>query len=556
MKNTIKISPNKSKEKARPADLAVPSLNLSGLLPYEGLWEFEQAAHLLRRTTFGSTYSQIKDAVDNGMESTVSTLLADQLLPAPPINYYYENDPNVAVGESWIEALYPEEDINPAKNARRKSMSAWIMRQMQIGNVSIREKMTLFWHNHFSIEKSTVKDPKFLYKYSTLLRSNALGNFRQLVKDITIDPCMLRYLDGRENTKNSPNENFARELLELFTIGKGPIVAPGDYTNYTEEDVIQLARILTGWWERGYHSKTIDEIYSEFRPTQHDTGSKQLSHRFDNAIIENGDEEEYIHLIDLIFQKEEVARFICRKIYRWFVNFDITDIVEREVIEPMVQILLDNNYEIRPVIEALLKSKHFYYTEICGAIIKNPMDFVFSILRTFEVPLPNEPADWYGALRKLNDFMPSLDMEYFSPPSVAGWKAYYLEPPFYQVWINAVTLRPRMEYVGKLTQNGFNIGGHLFRIDVLQFIKTLDNPSDPIYVIEEISKIIFPEPIHQNQKDYLKEILIPGLPDFEWTVEYNNHIEEPENENIADAVAARLRNLLEAMLSMPEFQLS
>jgi hypothetical protein len=243
----------KQQKNARTASAAPV---VSGILPYAGPWEFEQAAHLLRRAMFGPNYQQIKDAVANGMDATVDQLLADLAMPDPPLNYNFNQDPNVPIGATWIDAPYSP-TVN-FLNYRYQSLFGWTIEQIFTEGVSIREKMTLFWHNHFVTASGIVVDTKFVYNYITLLRENSLGNFRELVKAITINPAMLRYLNGNQNNKFAPNENYARELLELFTIGKGELAGPGDYTNYTEEDVIEIARVLTGWIDTGYFTNNPD----------------------------------------------------------------------------------------------------------------------------------------------------------------------------------------------------------------------------------------------------------------------------------------------------------
>ena len=524
----------------------------SGLDPYTGPWEYEQAAHRLRRTTYGPTYVKIKDAVQNGLDNVITQLFAVQTLPSPPINYNYEDDSNVPIGTTWIDSPYSltENFIG----YRNRSLVAWTMGLMANEEISIREKMTLFWHNHFVI--GDINDPKFVYKYITLLRENALGNFKDLVKKVTIDPAMLRYLNGNENTKTAPNENYARELMELFTLGKGDLAGPGDYTTFTEDDVVAMAKVLTGWRDIGFFTLEFNQIDSVFIANRHDTDPKQLSHRFDNVIIDNSNDEEYADLIDIIFQKEEVSKFICRKLYRWFVYYKIDDDVEQNIIVPMAQLLVDNDYEIAPVLEALLKSDHFYDVENYGCMIKNPMDFTMAMINQFEVQIPTDLELQYRVWLTLYEFPTILQMQYYSPPSVAGWKAYYQEPSFYQIWTNSVTLPFRAQLAGLMLTTGINIPGDNPIIDVLAFLDTVDDPYDVNNMLDEFIKIIFSKDISQNQKDYLKAILIPGLPDFEWNVEYTEYASDPGNETLANSIRNKLTNLFFAMLTMPEYHLS
>lgn len=538
------------------AHFQAPPVN-SGLSPYTGPFGFEQAAHLLRRTTFGPSYDMIVKAASAGLDTILAELLADKPLPDPPLNYDYENDPLVPIGETWVDAVYTAGPNNGAiRGYRRRSLRAWTLMQMIQEGYSIREKMTLFWHNHFVT--ADIDDPRFEYRYITLLRENALGNFRELAKMITIDPAMLRYLNGNQNIATAPNENYARELLELFTIGKGPAVGPGDYTNYTEQDVIQMARVLTGWRDRGYNTTNPDvKIESQFVPSRHDTLPKLLSHRFDNAIITDMGDKEYAYLIDLIFTKDECARFICRKLYRWFVYYRIDEEIEQNVIEPMAQILIDNDYEIKPALEALLRSEHFFDMLNIGPMIKNPMDFIVSALRNTNFSLAGfNLRQQYTILWNIvrNNFE-GMQMVYFTPPSVAGWKAYYQEPSYYRTWINSATLNVRMAYTNRIVNEGYSGAGAVARIDVLGTVAQLPDPFDPNIMIGDLAKLFFPRPISQSQSQALKNVLIPGLPDYEWTIEYTDYLNNPNDVTLKAAVESKLRNLFTAMLGMPEFHL-
>jgi uncharacterized protein (DUF1800 family) len=536
------------------ATMAPPVVNTT-LDPYTGPFAYEQAAHLLRRATFGATYAEIKTAADQGLAQTITQLFVDNGLPDPPVNYNEENDPNVPIGETWINAPYPTDAIANLLAYRNRSLRAWQMGLMLDEGISIREQLTLFWHNHFAV--ANINDAKFVYRHINLLRSNAWGNFRELVKEVTIDPAMLRFLNGNQNINGAPNENYARELLELYTIGKGEQAGPGDYTTFTEDDVREMARVLTGWRDIGFVSPVDNiDVNAIFINPRHDTGTKQLSNRFDNVVITNMGDQEYAHLIDIIFEQDEVARFICRKLYRWFVYYEIDDNVEVNIIEPMAQILIDNDYEIRPALEALLSSEHFFDILNMGPMIKNPMDFIFSVVRQFEVAFPQGLFARYNTLFRFFQATALLQMEYFNPPSVAGWKAYYQEPQFYRTWINATTLQFRFGYTDVLALSGFQFGGQRIVIDPLAFVASIDNPYDPNALIEEFVKILFPQPITDSQKTALKTILLPGLPDFEWTVEYGQYVDDPENSELAQSIETKLRLLLRSMLSMPEFYLS
>ena len=526
----------------------------SGIDTYSGEWGFKQAAHLLRRTTFGPTKADIMWSVENGLKATIDKLFEAGPMPEPPINYEFQEDPNVPIGETWIYAPYSR-TIN-LRGYRHRSLRAWTYELMRQDGISLREQMTLFWHNHFAI--SNVNDPRYLYRHITLCRNNVWGNFRDLIKEVTVDPAMLRFLNGNQNSEQAPNENYARELLELFTIGKGDLAGPGDYTNYTEDDVIEIAKVLTGWRDIGFNSANPEiEVGVIFRPGRHDTTTKQLSHRFDNVEIPNMGNREYAHLIDIIFSKEEVARFISRKLYRWFVYYKIDAETESAVIDAMAKQIINDDYNLENAIRSLLSSEHFFDILNVGPMIKNPNVFMLGLFRQFEVDLPDDIAQRYNITRLFQGQSRLMQMEYFNPPDVAGWKAYYQEPGFYRTWINSSTLPSRVIFASRISRpNGWNIRGFRVKIDPLKFLDKMDHPEDPNLLVEEMTRLLLPQPLTEEQYTGLKEVLIPGLPDYVWGEEYSEYALDPDNEMLAEAIADKVRAVIQVILSLPEFHLS
>ena len=534
------------------------SSDVSGLEKFSGEWNFESAAHLFRRTTFGATGSQIKEAAKSSLDEVMDLLFAEIELPSEPINYRFDEDPHVPIGESWVGKPVVRSDQAPMiANYRRSSIRVWQLDNLINSDLNIREQMTLFWHSHFVTEMETVRDASFTYHYITKLRENATGNFKLLTELITLDPSMLRYLNGNQNSNSAPNENYARELLELFTIGKGQLAGEGDYTTFTEQDVTEAAKVLTGWRDTGYFARDDQEVGALFISGRHDRTTKQLSHRFGNAQISNQGAEEYKTLIDIIFHQEEVSKFICRKLYRWFVYYEITDDIEEQIITPLAAILRESNFEVEPMLRTLLSSQHFF--DICsvGPMIKNPIVFLVSLLRQNSVSLPeNDLLRRYAVLFRLTASIDTAEMSYFDPPSVAGWKAYYQEPLFYRIWISSVTLRNRQNITEAISSGQIRIAGFSVTVDLIDYISTFDDPYDPNTLINEFVANLFPQPISEEQSAFLKEILIPGLPDFEWTVEYELYLNDPNNEETRQSVDQKLRNFFSALLKMPEYYLS
>lgn len=522
------------------------------LAPYTGPWTFLQASHLLRRTYYGPTYEEIKTAESYGLAQCVNLLLSDLQLPDPPVHYEFADDPDAGVGESWVNGDYYL--VPGLANARNASMAAWQVGQMLQSKMSVREKMTLFWHNHFVV--ADVTDGRFIYRYANLLREFSLGNFKELTKRITIDPSMLRYLNGNQNTKQAPNENYARELLELFTVGKGELAGPGDYSTFTEDDVVAMAKVLTGWVDTGHNNPVLPNVGALYLQNRHDTSSKQLSVRFSNAVIMNNNENEYADLIDVIFESDAVAEFLARKLYRWFLYYQIDETTESNIIQPLAQIIRDQDYDVKPALEALLSSEHFYEADHIGCMIKNPLDHLLGFFNQFEIEPEPVISKLYPLWAAFYNFSALLQMQMFAHPSVAGWKAYYQAPSYYQIWINSVTL-PLRTYVTDLGATiGFNVGDENIKVEPLELIAKFENPLDINALISEMSQTLYPKELKENQIAALKEIVIPGLPDFEWTVEYSDYLADPDNEVKKLAVENKLRALLVSMLRMPEYHLS
>ena len=530
---------------------------MPGLSPYGGPFTALQANHLLRRTTYGPTRAEVRQATDQGLAATLAALFAATPLPEPPVYYDYEDDPLVPNFSTWVDTALPAGQ-NMAKGARKRSLFSWHLQQFHEQGTHIREKLTLFWMNHFGTNEDNTNDPRMHYHFGQLLRDLAAGDARELVKRVTVSPLMLRFLNGHTNNKNNPNENYARELMELYTLGKGALAGPGDYTTFTEDDVLALARALTGWRVRGFNTTNPNTpLESFFQANRHDTTDKQLSHRFDDAVISDGGAEEYAQVVDLLFDRPETATHLARELYRWFVYYRVDESVEAEVIAPLAQLLLDNDYQIEPVLRTLLASEHFFDALSIGPMIRNPLDYLFAATRGLDYPFPAaDPFVYYRQFYVLFNQASNMEQRLYNCPTVAGWSAYHQDPVYYRSWISAVTLPVRMRLVERLSGNGFNVNGQRVIIEVLDYVATLDHPSDPNALIGELSAHLHPVPLTAAQHDYLKEILIPGLPDFEWTVEYEDYLADPSNEDLRTAVRNKLRELFRAMLVLPEFILS
>ena len=522
---------------------------------YTGVWNENQAAHLLRRTLFGPTYTQIKSAQNLGLQDTINAIFTTPNQTQP---LTVSSEEQIAkIGETWVDKIYPS-DIQKAQitnNKRNESLGCWTMENISKAQFSIVEKMSLFWQNHFAAEYSN--DARANYNYINLLRTNALGNFRELVKAVTIDPCMLMFLNGNSNTKNKPNENYSRELLELFSVGKGPQVGAGDYTNFTEEDIKQGAKILTGWNVKGVLSSIETTTSSYFIQNKHDISSKTLSNRLGSVVIQNGNEQEYKTYIDHLFSTNVPALFICKKLYRWFVNYDITDEVQKTVIEPLAQLLVESDYEIKPVLKSLLTSEHFYDVKMVGTIIKNPLEFLFSLTNSTNSAFNFATEINYSFLKEIYSFSAGIGMNYFRPPSVGGWTAYYQAPSFTRLWMNSSYVKLRFDVAAYLLTDGFKSkvdNSSIFTLNVIDYVQSLSNPKSAPQIVDDTVLVFCPKGLPDQVKTTLKLILTDGQPDFEWTLQYDEYINDSSNVMKKNAIIGRLRQFLSYLFKLPEFQ--
>jgi len=528
----------------------------SGLNPYAGQWTENEIIHLLKRTMFGAK----KQDVDYFKTLTVAQTINELLnpiapLPLPPVKEYdtvgalTQPDTNIALGQTWVNDPNTDGSI---QSKRISSFKKWWMGNMINQDRSIREKMTLFLHNHFSTQTSVISEASYVYNHHALLRSSALGNFKALTKAITIDPGMLVFLNGQYNTGAAPDENYGRELQELFCCGKG--VA----SLYTESDVKMAAKVLTGWRN---DNKTFS---SYFTASRHDTTSKQFSAFYNNTLIAGrtgatAGDLEIDDLLNMIFATNEVSKYICRRIYRWFVYYEIDDAIEANIITPLANIFKSNNYEFKPVLSALLSSEHFFDPAIMGCQIKSPVDLVVGMCREFNVSF-QPSTDYisnYGFYNYLVNVAANLQQNIGDPPDVSGWKSYYQAPQFYEIWINSDTFPKRLQFTDGMCLNGYSFNGNKIIVDGVAFAQTLTNPSDPNILIDDILKYIFRLDLSVASKAQIKkDILLSGqTTDAYWTEIWNLYVSQPTNTINTNLVKNKLRDLLKYFMGLAEFQL-
>lgn len=526
---------------------------LSGLDPYTGTWDTPQIAHLLRRTGFGAKMADIELLRPMTPAQAVDYVLnIPGTAPAPPVNNYNNvmNDPNVPAGQTWVTQPITSFDVN-INNLRVDSLRSWWIGLMLNDGPHIREKMTLFWHNHFATEANVVSLAQALHNHYALLRANCLGNFKNLTKLVTLDAAMLQYLNGNLNSATAPDENYGRELQELFTVGKGPD------SHYTEDDVKMAAKVLTGYrinfLTLGYY----------FDAAQHDTGNKTFSAFYDNTTIngqsgQNG-QQELDQMLTMIFATDECAKHICRKLYQFFVYYKIDATIEANVIEPLADIFRTSGYEILPTVEALFKSQHFFDSMSLGCVIKNPLDYVVGSSREFNITIPDNSqlALQYKHWSLLYGQAATMNMNIGDPPVVSGWPAYYQQPMFHEIWIDSDTIAKRVSYADAVLTNGINSGGASILIDPLPFVANLPDPNDPNALVNDSVEYLYGIGIGPNTFDFFKSFLLSGQSqDHYWTDAWVAYTQDPGDPTNLNIVQTRLKALYKAMLQQPEYHLS
>lgn len=523
------------------------------LNPYSGTFGTIELSHLLRRTLFGVTKADLTHFAGMTLNQVMAQLLTPSAAPQPPLNAYNDGnftDADIPFGQTWVNALNNANSVT-ANGRRKGSFKFWWIGLMLNQERNLTEKMTMFWHNHFATQTNVYNDARYAYKHHALLRANAFGNFKTLTRLITTDPAMLAYLNGNTNTKNAPNENYGRELQELFTAGKGP------NSLYTEDDVKEAAKVLTGWRDDR------NTVASFFDSTKHDINNKQFSAFYNNTVITgqsgaNG-ALETDQLMDMIFQQNEVAKYISRKLYLWFVYYVIDAQVETDIITPMADLIIQNNYDIVPALESLLKSEHFFDVLNQGCHIKNPVDHIIGVSRQFNIAFPNSSnlQNQYTGWRIVWNFLYVLTMDIGDPPNVAGWPAYYQEPQFHEQWINSDTLPSRNEITDVISaMNGYTQYGINLKIDLIAFASQFSNPSDPNQLIADSAALLSPNDIGTTQTAFLKNILLSGqAQDYYWSDAWDDYASAPTNAAYIAIVESRLRSVYMYMLELAEYQL-
>jgi len=392
----------------------------TALARYKGSWNERLAAHLLRRAGFGARPAELQRAVASGVQRAVDDLVefpAAGELP-PPEDLY---DPSgqlagflMSGGRLNRNDEQRRELFKQIRMSERQSILAlqqWWLNRMLNSPAPLQEKMALYFHGHFTsaaIQKGV--SPLMIFNQNQLFRNNALANLRELTWNVSVDPAMLLYLDNARNEAAHPNENYARELMELFTLGVG---------HYTESDVRESARAWTGWVFRPRFGKT------QFLPGRHDSGQKTFLGQTGNW---SGRE-----IIDIIFRQPACAAFLASSLLNFFVYND----PEPALVESVARLIRKNDYNLKPVISTLLRSNVFYSARAYRALVKSPVEFVIGTYKAFDLNAISLPAQ--RALMQMGQVL-------FYPPNVAGW-------PGGTNWLTSQTMIARQNFVAALVNS-------------------------------------------------------------------------------------------------------
>jgi uncharacterized protein (DUF1800 family) len=388
-----------------------------------------KAAHLLNRATFGGRPEEIRAVMQLGPARAVDALLD---FPDAPATEQSQTDlPDLSAIEDYPRTFEqrrkllmdktPEERqalIQQLNMKNRQALAAtlrWWIRRMAWGPYPLQEKLTLFWHGHFTTSARDDRSAFAMWQQNETLRRNAAGNFRSFVKQISRDPAMLDYLNNQQNRKQKPNENYARELMELFTLGLG---------NYTELDIKEAARAFTGWGHDGEQFV--------FRKFDHDYGPKTFFGRTGNF---DGDD-----IIEIILSHRQCAPYIASRLLTFFVQEN----PDPEICQSLGNVLRENNYDLRPALATMFTSRLFYSPQVIGGQIKSPVQLMVGTMRLLDV----EPQNFMQVVAALEQ----MGQVPFNPPNVKGW-------PGGRMWISTSTLFVRYNTAVWLAGGGRAVAG-------------------------------------------------------------------------------------------------
>lgn len=560
-------------------------MEILSLQPHQGVMLRRQAAHLLRRATFGPTKAMIDQFSTLTASQAVDQLFNFATTANPPI------DPNTGLMFTLPLFGQPLSGINSPDFELKRFCILWWMDLMLKDGASIREKLVFFWHKHIPTIQSRIYSGTALWYQTALFRHFTKGNARELAKAVTYDNAMLVHLNLNQNISGNPQENYAREFLELFSIGKGPQDGPNSYTHYTDDDVIQGAKVLTGWdvdhtgssrfaFNNNIASGKVRANLLGWAAT-HDNTVKTFSSKFNQQQIAPANpgqmsnaqdvRNEKDAFVNMVFSKQETARYLVRSLYRYFVYYEITPGIASEIIEPLSLTLFNNGYQLEPVLKTLLKSKHFFdmdpsnnpQIDISGALIKSPLDLVLGTYRLFEVhpspyPLLALGAPMTNFYYKLHygafNLLPPMGMELYEPIEVAGYQAYYQGPAYNRNWITPTYLANRYKFALDFL-NGFYYGGSpMYNLNLSAFVKAKFQEAeitDPDMLVAKLTELMFPSSIPVGRLQDFSVIILGTMTPADWYDEWTQFAYTGDDSGTEPVLKA----IFKKMMQSPEYQL-
>jgi len=485
-----------------------------------------EAAHLLRRAGFGGNPSQIAYLAALGRDAAVDLLVDYEAIPLGDAPYPHEDEAARPLERRLLADLEENERrevdalVRQLHERHMEDARAWWLRRMVVTARPLEEKMTLFWHGHFTSGFREVRDWHLMVEQNDLFRRHALGDFGDLLLEVSRDGAMLRYLDNARNEKAHPNENYARELLELFALGEG---------NYTERDIREAARAFTGWG--------LDPDGFRFYPRRHDSGKKTI---FGKRGEFDGDD-----VIRLLLAHPKSSRHLALRLWEFFVAPD----PDEGTVEAVAALVRKHHFELREVMRSILRSDAFYSEGARFAKIKSPVELVVGSVRALEIESVN-PSGLYHACRLMGQNL-------FQPPNVKGWDGE-------RRWITTSTLFARYNFAADLL--GAEAGPASRRrrapgADEEAMRPTLaritpqtvaTTPYDPLATLRAAG-IASPQAIVRHYVDRLLQREFPQER-FEIVLEAFSPADDPFRIDVPDA-ASRIRNLIRLLMSTPEYQL-
>ncbi len=498
--------------------------------------------HLLRRATFGPTTSMVASLVGKTASEAVEMLLGadDTQQPAAPGDWTETQTENPEDQIAQIRGQIHSQYRNWFEELQR-----WWAEAMRVESFPNREKLTFFWSGHFTTQFSfdnILCPPQLLYRQNLMQRRNRLGSLREFLMDVTLDSAMLYYLGGDLNVKGSPNENYARELYELYSTGIDlSVVVNGDIEHkawYSEGDVQETARVLTGWKAQKFNDQpALNGPYETyFWPNDHDIEGKTLFGESIPARTANANtefqvrEEEIGRVIDMLLRQDwtfgdgvtrnAAATFICTKLFRYYIYSSPTD-YDRQFIDELAQLFEQSDFNIRTVVKALLSSAFFFDPANRGVQIKMPTELIVGLVRGLQTTAPTAAA-----------MMNSLEQELFNPPDVSGWDGY-------RTWISTKTYPLRLVHARAIIESAT-------AAQLSSFVQQFENVGDPNVLVPQLVEFFLPVAVTQERLNTYLETFLDGSPDYEWENILNNDMNKAAN---------MIRLLLISLSKAPDFQL-